>query len=85
MHKEAQVLWENHTQFSQPPYEAYDQYITWVVLSNNQVNIQTSLKSLSAQQLDKQYPELATILGFLMLTRHPEFEQLLVQDSVHLA
>ena len=85
MHKEAQVLWENHTQFSQPPYEAYDQYITWVVLSNNQVNIQTSLKSLSAQQLDKQYPELATILGFLMLTRHPEFEQLLVQDSVLIA
>ncbi|SMG62800.1 conserved hypothetical protein, partial [methanotrophic bacterial endosymbiont of Bathymodiolus sp.] len=88
MHKEALVLWENHTQFSQPPYEAYeayDQYITWVVLSNNQVNIQTSLKSLSAQQLDKQYLELATILGFLMLTRHPEFEQLLVQDSVLIA
>ncbi|MEO1887983.1 MAG: tetratricopeptide repeat protein, partial [Methyloprofundus sp.] len=42
MYKEALALWENHTQFTQPPYEAYDQYITWVVLSNNPVNIQTS-------------------------------------------
>ncbi|MBT5223731.1 MAG: hypothetical protein HON51_04415 [Gammaproteobacteria bacterium] len=85
MYKEALALWENHPQFTQPPYEAYDQYITWVVLSNNPVNIQTSLASLSAQQLDKQYPALATVLGFLMLTRHPEFEQLLAQDSVLIA
>ncbi len=85
MYKEALALWENHTQFTQPPYEAYDQYITWVVLSNNPVNIQTSLASLSARQLDKQSPALATVLGFLMLTRHPEFEQLLAQDSVLIA
>ena len=85
MHKEALVLWENHTQFTQAPYDAYDQYIIWVVVGNNPLNIQPRLASLSAEQLDKQYPALASVLGFLMLTRHPEFEQLLAQDSVLIA
>jgi len=82
MYKEALVLWENHVPHTQAPYDANEQYIFWLIQTNNQVNIQTSLGELSAQQLDKQYPALAAVLGVLMLTEHPEFEKNLPQDSI---
>ncbi len=85
MYKEAVVLWENHLPFSQAPYDANDQYIFWLIQINNQANIKACLSELSAQQLDKQYPTLAVVLGLLMLTEHPEFEQILPQDSVLIA
>ena len=85
MYKEAVVLWENHVQYVQAPYDAHDQYITWLLQANNQAHIQTCLGQLSAQQLDKQYPALAAILGLLMITEHPEFVQYLPQDSALVA
>ncbi len=85
MIKEALVLWENYRQQSQPPYEAYDLYITWLLLTNNQSQLQSSLSQLSAQQLDKEYPPLAVLLGFLMLTDHPEYQQCLPQESALIA
>lgn len=88
MVKEAVVLWENQSQYIQSPYEAYEayeQYIVWLIQSKNQPKIQVSLEQLSAQQLDKQYPALAALLGFLMMTEHPEFQHYLPQDSALIA
>ncbi|MCF6205225.1 MAG: hypothetical protein L3J59_16440, partial [Methylococcaceae bacterium] len=39
------------------------------------------LSKLSIDQLDKQYPVQTAVVGFLVLTQHPEFEQELLQDS----
>lgn len=84
MLQEALVLWESHTEYTQPPFIAYDQYIIWLILVNNQPSIQAGLEQLTAQQLDKQYPVLATALGYLLLTKHPEFEQMLPHESLFL-
>ena len=46
------------------------------------VTIQENLSQLSAQQLDKDYPELASVLGLLILTEYPELQQYIAQDSV---
>jgi Flp pilus assembly protein TadD len=81
MVKEALVLWENYAQHAQPPYDAYDHYISWLIESKNPEKIHASLQTLSIKQLDKQYPELAALLGFLMITDHPEFQQYLAQES----
>lgn len=85
MIKEALVLWDNYTQFAETPYNAYDHYICWLIQANNKAKIKQALKLLSAEQLDKQYPELAVLLGFLILTEHPEYQQDLPQDSVFIA
>lgn len=85
MVKEALVLWENHRQYAQPPYEAYDHYISWLIQTQKQAGVEECLGQLSAQQLDKQYPDLAVLLGLLMLTEHAEFQQYLPQDSALIA
>ncbi len=85
MFKEALVLWENYTQFTDSPYGAYDHYICWLIQSNNKPNIQSAFKQLSAEQLDKQYPDLAALLGLLIITERPEFQQDLPQDSIFIA
>lgn len=82
MFKEALVLWENYTQYAHKPYQAYDHYISWLIQTKNTRKVQSSLAELTSQQLDKQYPALATLLGLLMLTEYPEFQQDLPQDSV---
>lgn len=82
MYKEALVLWENQMQYAHSPYDAIDQYIIWLIQANKQADIQQNLAQLSAQQLDKNYLELAAVLGLLMLTEHPEFLQELPQDSM---
>ncbi|NOT13681.1 MAG: hypothetical protein HOP23_17965 [Methylococcaceae bacterium] len=79
--KEALVLWENYSQHVQPPYQGVDHYITWLIHIKNRGRIQSCLSQLTAQQLDKQYPELAILLGFLMMTEYPEFQEFLPQDS----
>ena len=81
MVKEALVLWENYTQYAQKPYQAYDHYISWLIQTKNISKVQSSLAELTVQQLDKQYPALASLLGLLMLTEYPEFQQNLPQDS----
>ena len=81
MHKEAMVLWENQNQHINPPYYGYDHYINWLIITNNQAKIQTYLNELTAQQLDKEFTELSVLLGLLIITDHPEFQQNLAQDS----
>jgi len=85
MIKEAVVLWENHCQHTQAPYDAYDQYIIWLILSKNKTSTQEHVRQLSAQQLDKEYPKLAAVLGLLMLTEYPEFALDLPQDSAFIS
>jgi len=82
MYKEALALWENHLAYTHSPYAAQDQYITWLIQTNNQTKIEASLRQLSAPQLDTQYPALARVLGLLVLSEHPEFAHSLPQDSV---
>ena len=81
MFKEAVVLWDNHCQYAQAPYDAYDQYIIWLILSKNKAGVQRNLRQLSVQQLDKDYPELASVLGFLALSESPEMINYLPQES----
>ncbi len=81
MYKEALVLWENHVPYAQPPYQAQDEYIIWLILTNNETRINSSLEQLSALQLDKHYPKLAAVLGMLMLSSRPQWQQLLPQAS----
>jgi hypothetical protein len=50
-----------------------------------QDRIQENIQQLSAQQLDKEYPALAAVLGLLILTEHPEFALDLPQDSMFIA
>jgi len=85
MIKEALVLWENHRQHAQAPYAAYDQYIIWLILSKNKAGISENIRQLSVQQLDKEYPALASVLGLLALTEYPEFTLDLPQDSAFIA
>jgi len=82
MLKEAIVLWENHCEHVQAPYQAHDQYLVWLIHTNNTAKIETAFAQLTADQLDKQYPALVNVLGLLMLTEHPELQTLLPQESV---
>ncbi len=87
MHKEAMVLWENQSQFIDPPYKGFDHYISWLIITHNKKKIEICLNQLSIQQLDKEFAELSVLLGLLIITSHPEFQTLLPQDSdliVHL-
>jgi len=81
MHKEAIVLWENQSQHITPPYKGYDHYISWLILTNNRAKIQTCLNELTAEQLDHQFTELSVLLGLLIITDRPEFQQYLTQNS----
>ena len=85
MGKEALVLWENYSRHTQPPYQAYDQYLSWLIQTKNQDRFQACLAQLSVQQLDKQYPELAALLGFLIITGQDGFSHALPQDSAFVA
>ncbi len=85
LYKEALVLWENYSQQTQPPYECYDHYIVWLLQTKNPARIQSCLEQLTAEQLDKEYPALAALLGLRVITDHPEFQQALPQDSVFMA
>ncbi|MDP2099175.1 MAG: hypothetical protein U1D70_09540 [Methylobacter sp.] len=82
MFKEAVVLWENYAQNAQPPYQGYDSYISWLLQTNNMVKVKSCLSQLSAQQLDELYPDLASLLGLLIISEKPEFEALLPKESV---
>ncbi len=81
MLKEAIVMWESHCVHVQAPYQAYEQYLIWLIYTHNTAKITSSFAQLTAEQLDKQYPALANVLGLLMLTEHPELAMLLPQDS----
>ena len=82
MVKEAVVLWENHARNTEPPYEALDRYITWLLQTDDTAKVKTLLSQLSARQLDEQYTDLAGLLGLLIITGKAGFQELLPQDSV---
>ena len=52
MVKEALVLWENYAQNAEPPHEARDKYISWLLQTNDMAKVKACLGQLSAQQLD---------------------------------
>jgi len=85
MVKEALVLWENYAQNAEPPHEAFDHYISWLLQTNDMAKVKTCLGQLSAQQLDEQYPELAGLLGLLIITGKISCLELLPKDSVFMA
>ena len=68
MIKEALVLWENYAQNAEPPHEGRDHYITWLLQTNDMAKAKNCLGQLSAQQLDEDYPDLASLLGLLIIT-----------------
>ena len=82
MIKEALVLWENYAQNAGPPHEALDQYIIWLLQTNDMAKVRTCLGRLSAQQLDEHYPELAGLLGLLIITGKVNCQDMLPKDSV---
>lgn len=81
MIKEAVVLWENYQQNAEPPYQGYDNYIAWLLQTNNAAKVTACFSRLSAQQLDEHYPNLAALLGLLIVTEKPELEAMLPTDS----
>ncbi len=66
MIKEALVLWENYAQNAEPPHEGREQYIIWLLQTNDMAKAKNCLGQLSAQQLDEDYPDLASLLGLLI-------------------
>lgn len=82
MVKEALVLWENYAQNTNPPYQSIDAYIVWTLQSNNTAKTKSYLSKLSAKQLDEQYPELASLLGFLIITAKSDLKSMLASDSI---
>lgn len=85
MVKEALVLWENYAQNAEPPHEALDRYIIWLLQTNDPAKAKNRLGRLSAQQLDEQYPELAALLGLLIITGVLDCRDNLPPDSVFMA
>lgn len=82
MIKEAIVMWDNYAEQSTPPLHYFDHYLIWLLVSKSYAKLKTNLSKLSAADLDVHYPELASVLGFLILTSQPELASLLPQDSV---
>ena len=80
MTKEAAVFWENYTQNATPPFQSLDSYIIWQ-LQNNSSKIESCLRQLSCKQVDEEYPELAVLLGLLMLTDKPNLAKFLPPES----
>ena len=83
--KEALVLWENYAQYAKPPYLARDRYIGWLLHTNDLAKVKTCLTQLSAQQLDEQYPELAAVLGLVIITGKVDCLALLPKDSAFIS
>ncbi len=79
---------EIYSQHIKPPHKSLSYCIAWHIQAKNTAEIQQLLKQLTAKQLDKDYPDLAAWLGFLVITDHPEFGQELPKNSafaLHLA
>ncbi len=82
MVKEALVLWENYARNAEPPHEARDKYISWLLQTNDMAKVKNCLGQLSVQQLDEHYPDLAGLLGLLIITDKVSCQELLPKDSV---
>jgi tetratricopeptide (TPR) repeat protein len=82
MVKEALVLWENYAQNAEPPHEARDRYISWLLQTNDMAKVKICLGQLSAQQLDELYPDLAGLLGLFIITGKLICQDVLPKNSV---
>ncbi|MFI3195884.1 MAG: hypothetical protein QX195_08690 [Methylococcaceae bacterium] len=82
MVKEAIIMWDNYAEQSAPPLQSFDHYLVWLLVSKNSAKLKANLSKLSATDLDESYPELAGVLGFLIITSQPHLESLLPQDAV---
>ena len=82
MIKEALVLWENYARNAEPPHEGRDNYITWLLQTNDMVKAKNCLGQLSEQQLDEGYPDLASLLGLLIISGKISCQELLPKGSV---
>ena len=81
MIKEALVLWENYAQNAEPPHEGREQYIIWLLQTNDMAKANNCLGQLSAQQLDESYPDLASLLGLLILSGKTTCQDRLPKES----
>ena len=81
MYDQAVVLWENQHLYRETGFEGLDHYISWQIQLNDQSTVKTLLNQLTVEQIDQDYSDLAVLLGLLMITRYPEFEQNLAEDS----
>lgn len=81
MPKEACVLWENYADYGEEPLQGRDAYVLWLLIAENHRKAHVALERFDAQQLDREYPELATLLGVLLVSGLTEIQTHLPQDS----
>lgn len=81
MPKEAAVLWENYSEWAEPPLAALENYVLWLLSAKNTQKAFARLDKIDAKQLDEAHPELAVWLGFLLVTDYPDIETHVPQDS----
>lgn len=81
MPKEAAVLWENYSEWAEPPLAALEAYILWLLSVKNTQKAFARLDKIDAKQLDENHPELAVWLGFLLVCEYPDIETHIPHDS----
>ncbi len=81
MPKEAVVLWENYSEWAEPPLAALENYILWLLSAKNTQKAFARLDRIDAEQLDKNHPELAVWLGFLLVSEYSDIEAHIPHDS----
>jgi len=81
MFKEACVLWENYAANAQPPLQAQDAYLLWLLAGKNERKAYALLDGLNARQLDEEFPVLSAYLGMLLVSGVTELLPHLPQDS----
>lgn len=79
--KQASALWESYVSYAEAPLAAQDSYIIWLLAGKEDQKAYAALESLAADKLDRDYPELAVLLGFLLLAGQDELAQYLPPDS----
>jgi len=73
--------WENYASWAEPPIDAQDRHVLWLLLTKDYARGYAALESLGAGQLDQDYPELAVVLGFLLVSGQVEIATHIPQDS----
>lgn len=81
MLKEACVLWENYAANAQPPLQAQDVYVLWLLAGKNERKAYAVLDGFNARQLDEEFPALAAYLGALLVSGASDLLPHLPQDS----
>ncbi|MGY6276285.1 tetratricopeptide repeat protein [Methylomonas sp. MgM2] len=79
--KQAGPLWEAYAAYAQTPLVAQDKYISWLLAEREFSKAYPALEKLGAAQLDHQFPELAVLLGFLLVSGNTALASHLPPDS----